>query len=78
MNDTEMLREKYGDKIMFSLAPPMLPQNATEAEMDDAAKAFVDKYVPTFQQKPFIMFSFMTPPQFTSAIYKYSRIALSK
>jgi hypothetical protein len=43
--------------------------NATEAELDAAAKAFVDKYAPNFDEKPFIMFSFMTR-QVHSAIIK--------
>ncbi len=78
MNDVDMLREKYGDKIMFGIAPPALPMDASEEEADAAARAFVAKYAPDFQEKPFVLFSFMTPPQLTRAIYKHSRIALSK
>lgn len=78
MNDVEMLREKYGDKIMLSIAPPTLPRESTDAEIDAAAKAFVDKFAPTFAEKPFITGSFFADPRYTNAIYKYSRMALSK
>jgi hypothetical protein len=78
MNDVDMLRDRYGDKIMFGIAPPALPMDASEEEAEAAARAFVDKYAPDFQEKPFVLFSFMTPPQLSRAIYKYSRIALSE
>ncbi len=78
MNDVEMLREKYGDKIMFSIAPPAVPRDASDEDVDAAAKAFVDKYASNFAEKPFLVGSFFADPRFTKAIYKYSRIALSK
>ena len=78
MNDVEMLREKYGDKIMFSIAPPAVPRDASDEDVDAAAKAFVDKYAWDFAEKPFLVGSFFADPRFTKAIYKYSRIALSK
>ncbi len=78
MNDVEMLREKYGDKIMFSIAPPAVPRDASDEDVDAAAKAFVDKYASDFAEKPFLVGSFFADPRFTKAIYKYSRIALSK
>jgi hypothetical protein len=65
-------------KIMFSISPPMIAKDAIEEEIEAAAKAFVDKYAPDFQEKPFVMFSFMTPPKFNQAVYRYSRVALSK
>ena len=78
MNDVEMLREKYGDKIMFSITPPAVPRDASDEDVDAAAKAFVDKYAPDFAEKPFLVGTFFADPRFTKAIYKYSRIALSK
>ena len=78
MNDVEMLREKYGDKIMFSIAPPAVPRDASDEDVEAAAKAFVDKYAPDFAEKPFMVGTFFADPRFTKAIYKYSRIALSK
>ena len=78
MNDVDMLREKYGDKIMFSITPPAVDRGASDAEVDALARAFVDKYAPDFAEKPFIVGTFFADPRFTNAIYKYSRIALSK
>ena len=77
MNDVTMLRDKYGDKIMFSIAPPALEPGATDADVDKAARAFVDKYAADFAEKPFVVSSFFGDPRFTTAIYKYSRIALA-
>ena len=78
MNDVDMLREKYGDKIMFSITPPAVDRGASDSEVDALARAFVDKYAPDFAEKPFIVGTFFADPRFTNAIYKYSRIALSK
>ena len=78
MNDVEMLRDKYGDKIMFSITPPAVPRDAADEVVDAEAKKFVDKYAPDFAEKPFMVGTFFADPRFTKAIYKYSRIALSK
>ena len=55
-----------------------MPRDASDEVVDKAAKEFVDKYAPTFVEKPFMVGSFFADPRFTKAIYKYSRIALSK
>ena len=78
MNDVDMLREKYGDKIIFSIAPPALKPDATEEEIEANAKAFVEKYAPTFAEKPFRVGTYFVDPRYSKYIYKYSRIALSK
>jgi len=78
MNDVEKLREQYGDKIMFSIAPPQTERDATDKEIEAAADAFVGKFAADYQQKPFIVGSFFADPRFTTAIYKYSRLALGK
>ncbi len=77
MNDVDMLREQYGDKIIFSMSPPALKPDASDAEADAAARAFVEKYAADFTEKPFVVFSLFGDPRFTKAIYKYSRIALA-
>ncbi len=77
MNDVDMLRAAYGDRIMFSVAPPALPPGAGDADVDAAARAFVEKYAADFAEKPFVVFSLFADPRFTAAIYKYSRIALA-
>ena len=78
MNDKAKLYELYGDKILLGMPAPVLPQDATDEEIDAAAKAFVDKYAPTFNEKPFIVAGFGISPKMTQAIYKHSRIALAK
>ena len=78
MNDVAALREQYGDKIMFSMSPPAVPREATDAEIEAAADAFVSRYAADFREKPFLVGSFFADPRFTKAIYKYSRMALSK
>ncbi|MBQ6602316.1 MAG: methyltransferase [Eubacterium sp.] len=72
MNDTAMLVEKYGDKIMFGVIPK-LPADPTDEQLDEAAKAFVEQYAPGFPEKPVMMVGFMTPPAFGPLVYKYSR-----
>lgn len=78
MNDIDMLREQYGDKIMFAIVPPAMPREATDADIEEAAKAFVDKYAADFAEKPFMVSTYFADPRFSTYIYKYSRIALSK
>ena len=78
MNDAEMLREKYGDKIMVSIIPPALGPDATDEEVDAAAKEFVEKHAEGFVEKPFYVSTFGADPRYSPAIYKYSRIALSR
>ena len=73
----EELVKKYGDKIMFSITPPAVPRDASDEEIDKAAKEFVDRFAPDFAEKPFLVGTFFADPRFTKAIYKYSRIALS-
>lgn len=78
MNNVDMLREKYGDKIMLAVYVPALPETATPEEIDAAAKALVDKYAPGFDEKPLIMVNFTMTKGYNDAIYKYSRMALGK
>jgi len=78
MNDVEMIRNEYGDKIMISIMPPKLAADATDEEIDAAAKAFVEEHAANFVEKPFLVSTFMADPRYITAIYKYSRIALSK
>ena len=73
----DYLNGVMGDKIMFSIAPPSVPRDASDEEVDKLARGFVDKYAPTFAEKPFMVGTFFADPRFTKAIYKYSRIALS-
>ena len=45
---------------MFSITPPPIPKDATEEEIDALAKALVDKYADGFEEKPFVVHSFMS------------------
>ena len=76
MNDIDMLIEKYGDKIVLSVTPPMVAPETSDEEVDALAKAFAEKYAS--HERPVVMFAFMSDPRFTSAVYKYSREILAK
>ena len=78
MNDKDKLFELYGDKIILGMPLPKLSPEATDEEVEAAAKAFVDKYAPTFNEKPIIISTFGADPRMLPYIYKYSRIALAK
>jgi hypothetical protein len=76
MNDVDKLREQYGDKLVFSVTPPMVSEDASDEEIDAIAKAFVDKYAPGFFERPIVVMAFFAPERLVNAIYRYSRIAL--
>ncbi len=78
MNDVKMLNEKYGDRLMFGATPPVLEPDASDAEIEAAAKAFVADYAPQFDEKPILMMDFRCAPKYRNEIYKQSRIALAK
>lgn len=44
INDTQMLFEKFGDKIIIGVCPDAYDRNASEEEIRASAQAFVDKY----------------------------------
>ena len=77
INDVDMLREKYGDKLMLGVSPAVAP-DATDEQIDAQAKAFVEKYGPDFIDRPVLLVDFACGPKFTTAVYKYSRILLSQ
>ena len=78
MNDTDKLRTEYGDKIMLGVYPPQLAPDASAEAIDAAAKAFAAKYAPDMASRPVVMVNFACSPDFTKAVYKYSRIILSE
>ena len=78
MNDVKMLNEKYGDKITFGVTPPAVAEDASDAEIEAAAKSLVDAYAPTFNEKPIMVFDFQCSERYKREIYKQSRIALDK
>ncbi len=76
MNDVDMLREKYGDKLMFSVFAPTLDKDATPEQIDAAAQELVARYVDGFDEKPIFISNMNAVPGYNEAIYKFSRKAL--
>ena len=71
MNDTAMLYEKYGDKIIFSIGTG-IAMDATPEDTEAAAKAFAEKYAPNLGTKPILASGFGA-----AAIYRYGREILA-
>ncbi|MCL1803179.1 MAG: methyltransferase [Eubacteriaceae bacterium] len=76
INDMDMLYEKYGDKVIFGIAPK-ISMDATPEECEAAAKEFAEKYAPQMATKPIIMSGFGAPPNFAPLVYRYSREILA-
>ncbi|MCL2125664.1 MAG: methyltransferase [Oscillospiraceae bacterium] len=75
MNDTPGLYEQFGDKLIFSVMPDVFdPKTATEDEMRQAARNFVDKYCkPGKPSTVNYAAGEMMTPAFTEELYEYSR-----
>jgi hypothetical protein len=75
MNDSQMLYEKYGDKLVIGINPPPLPPDATEDQQRAAAADFVEKYC---NKDKLAMLNFYATVQITPAfreeLYRLSRI----
>ncbi|MBE6038208.1 MAG: methyltransferase [Anaerofustis stercorihominis] len=74
MNDKDMLYEKYGKDIMLGIEAPVLPADATDEEVEEAAKAYVEKY----SKYPIYASLRGAHPKFAEALYRQSRIAYAK
>ncbi|MFC1839265.1 uroporphyrinogen decarboxylase family protein [Thermodesulfobacteriota bacterium] len=75
MNDSHMLYEKYGDKLVIGINPEPLPESATEDEQRAAAADFVEKYC--HPDKPALLNFYamaMQTPAFRKELYRLSRI----
>jgi hypothetical protein len=77
INDVDVLRREYGDKIIFGVWPSPLPQDASDEETAKAAKAFAEKYTADFERAPVVAVTFGVGPKFGEALYKASRIAFN-
>lgn len=77
MNDVDMLRAKYGDRLMLGVQPPAPEPGDDEAAFAAKAKAFVEKYAPDFKARPIFVVDFGHPQAYKDAIYRASRIALA-
>ncbi len=76
MNDADKLVRQYGEHIAFGVTPPPVAEDATDEEVEDAARAFVAKYAPDFDRRPVIVNTRFAPERYVNAIYRQSRIAL--
>ena len=72
INDKEMLYEKYGKDIMLGIEVPELPADASDEDIEAAAKAFVQKY----SKYPIMAIVRTASPKFIEALYRQSRIAI--
>ena len=78
MNDMDMLRAEYGDKIMLGVYPPETMSETSDEEVDQLAKAFAQKYAPDMGTRPVAMVDFVCDERFKKAVYKYSRMILAE
>ncbi len=76
MNDSEMLVREYGNKMMFGVTPPEIPEDASNEELERAIKGFVAKYAGDFDKRPIVVSDMRLPQRVTDEIYRQSRIAL--
>ncbi|KPU44404.1 uroporphyrinogen decarboxylase (URO-D) [Oxobacter pfennigii] len=80
MNDTQMLYEKYGDKIIIGVIPDQFdPMTTSEADQRAAAAKYVEKFCKP--GKPSILNFYGAPvltPAFREELYKLSRIKYSE
>ena len=77
INDVDMLREKYGDKIVLGLSPDV-PEGLSDDKIDAMAKAFAEKYTPGLRERPVVLRDARMDPRFVEKVYQYSRIILSQ
>jgi len=75
MNDTHMLYEKYGDKIIIAVVPePYDPETTSEDEQRQRAREFFDRFCKP--GKPSYIGFYGSPaltPAFSDELYEYSR-----
>ena len=74
INDTLMLHEKYGDKVMISIRPTLEP-TASDAEIDDYARWYVETFWPDMQERPVYLDDTRPNPRLRTRIYELSRTA---
>lgn len=72
INDYPSLYARYGDRIHFEPSPEPLPPDATDEQIREAAKAFVDTYA---SGSCIMTLPPLTPPAFSRYVYEFSRVA---
>ncbi|MFZ7121422.1 MAG: methyltransferase [Eubacteriaceae bacterium] len=80
MNDTHMLYEKYGDKIIIAVIPTQFdPLTTSEEEQRVAAKEFAEKFCkPTKPAMINLYGAEVLTPAYREELYKQSRIKFSQ
>ncbi len=73
MNDKAMLHERYGKDIVLGIEPETLPMDATEEQMREAAKNFVEKYGPTMDTAPVYCNLRNCPAKYQDYMYAFGR-----
>ena len=74
MNNTQMLYEKYGDKIMLGVCPDPIPEGAD----DDTKRRMADEFVDKFPKATFSYYAGINDPVYREEIYRYSRKKFSE
>ncbi|MCR4723226.1 MAG: methyltransferase [Eubacteriales bacterium] len=74
MNNTQMLYEKYGDKIMLGVCPDPIPEGAD----DDTKRRMADEFVDKFPKATFSFYAGINDPVYREEIYRYSRKKFSE
>ena len=72
MNDKKMLYDKYGKDIMLGVEVPELPEDASDEEIEAAAKVFTEQY----GDYPIMAITRMASQKLIEALYRQSRIYL--
>lgn len=72
MNDIDTMLETYKDEpIVFGIPEPQIAPDASEEEIREAARLWVEKY----KDYKVVQYFMMAPPSIHQYIYEYSRIA---
>jgi hypothetical protein len=75
MNNTRMLYEKYGDKMLIGVIPDMFPEGASEEVQREYARKFADEFLNP--EKPVLFNTYgaaVLTPAYREELYKQSRI----
>ena len=78
INDIPMLHERYGDRILLGMPGPNVTAESSDEEIRTAVTEFVERYAPTFREKPFLVSVFGADQRFYAELYRQSRIALNR
>lgn len=72
INNKDLMNELYGDKVMIGIECPV-PEDATDEEVERIAREFVEKYWPTYPERPVYLEETRTNARLRTRIYEISR-----